>query len=137
VVLKDQMEGLCSSVCFRRYRCAQPPATSYDAFGIGVLAIHFRRYGCAQPPATSCDAFGIGVLAIHFRRYGCAQPPVTSYDAFGIGGHSFSFPEVWLRHPEGMQTFSRWLSVAIPPENKHLPKPHPERVPAQSRNRSL
>ncbi len=33
----------------------------------------------------------------------------------------YSFPEVPLRHPEGMQTFSRWLSVAIPPENKHLP----------------
>ena len=34
-------------------------------------------------------------------------------------GHSGSFPEVPLRHLEGMQTFSRWLSVAIPPENKH------------------
>ena len=57
----------------RRYRYAQPPATSCDAFGIGVLVIRFRRYRCAQPPATSCDAFGIEDIAFRFRRYFCTQ----------------------------------------------------------------
>ena len=67
-----------SRACYnRRYRYAQPPATSCDAFGIGVLAIRFRWYRYAQPPAISCDAFGIGVLAIRFRRYRYAQPPAS------------------------------------------------------------
>ncbi len=44
--------------CNRRYRCAQPPATSFDAFGIRGHSVSFPEVSLRSTTGISCLNLG-------------------------------------------------------------------------------
>jgi len=73
--------------------CARPPATGWDASGIGEAVLRDQCY-CAQPPATGWDASGIGEAILGGEVTGVAGDHDVVDLSAGAGANLDHFPDV-------------------------------------------